>query len=369
MKNRMYVAVVVFAVLMSKTVCADSLRCLGSDGGTPFSNITADISTKQTVVKSSGLIRDFVYHESLNQIVYQNVRHQLRVLHLDSLCDHFLNHMRGKLSRIVEDAKGRVLSAYSTHYLDTRESLTWRGYSYGSKVTQQLFSENGNIFSVESILNQKVGLLKSNKYLFTFATLEQGQPGRRICHIPPGFGSNLTLAQGNLFPYIHFYTMKKGVVEDKIMVYRMAVNRVGSGGACPVEEVTQYPAAQLGTIKAFYYLNLDSVDAYAFHLADPKRNLFLDKPGECAYYNFNGRTPIFISPKQGVFGSWKNGEGLGLHNLKEKTEVRLFQKVSQPQFGAENLWLSEDGKTLYSALSTHHDQGGKLIIKTDLKNF
>jgi len=369
MKNRIFFRLVIFLGLIPAISQAESLRCLGSDGGTPFSNVTADVSTKQTILKSSGLVRDFVIHEGLNQLVYRNVRNQVRLIHLDNLHEHFVNYLNGKLSQIIEGARGRILSASSSHYLDTAESFAWRGYSYGSKVAKQLFSENGNIFSVEDIRHQKVGLLKSSKYFFTFATFEQGKAGRRICHIPPGYGTNLTLAQGNLFPYLHFYTIKKGVIEDKVVVYRMAVNRAGSGGVCPIEEVTEYPAAQLGTIKAFYYMNVEGVDAFAFHLSDPRRNLFLDKPGECAYYNFNGRTPIFISPKHGVFASWKNGEGLSLHNLKDKTEVRLFQKISQNEISSENLWLSEDGKTLFSALSTTHDQGGRLIVKTDLRNF
>lgn len=369
MKIRIATFFILILCTLSKSLLADNLRCLGSDGGTPFSNITHDVLAKQTIVNSSGLVRDFVVHESLGQIVYRNVRNQIRVLHLDHLRDHFVNYFGGKLSRVSEDSRGRVLSAHSPHYLDTRYSIHWREFNFGKRVTQHLFSEKGDIFSLENIIHQKVGLLKSSRYFFTFSTFENGRPMRRQCFIPTGFGTQLTLAQGNLFPYLHFYTIKKGVLEEKVVVYRMAVNRVGAGTACPIEEMTQYPVANLGAIHAFYYLNLDNQDSYAFHLADSKRNLFLDKPGECAYYNFRGRTPIFISPKHALFASWKKGEGLGLHNLKDKTEVSLFKNVIQNELGSADLHISEDGKTLYSSLMTSHDQGGKLIVKTDLRNF
>lgn len=369
MKSSITVSILLLLISTARLSFAGNFRCLGSDGGTPFSNVTSDVSAKQTILKSNGLVRDFVYHEKLNQIVYRNVRNQVRVLHLENLHDHLLAYLDGKMSRVSEDDLGRILPANFTYYLDTTKGSVWHKYGRPNKVAGHLFIEKGDIFSLETFWQENSTLLKNGNYYFRFFTYESEKPWRRQCYIPGNVGTDLKLAKGNLYPYIHFYAIKKGLLEDKVVVYRMAINQVGWDRPCPIEEVTQYPYSNLGPIKAFYHFNIDSVDAYAFHLADPKRNLFWDKPGECAYYNFNGKVPVFISPKHGVFASWKNGKELALHNLKYKTEVTLFKNLNQTEISGENLSLSDDGKTLFSSLSTSHDQGGRLIVETDLGNF
>ncbi len=367
MKLRLSMWTLLFVTLFSHSSIGDNLRCIGNDGGTPFYNISQDVSSKQIIVSSKGLIRDFVYHEKLDQIVYRNIENEVRTLNLKNSNDHFISYTGKKFSRVIEEDLGRILKVDTTHYLDTAIDPVWYQYGQPNRVMEHLFSEKGDIFSLESFWQDKGNLLSSGKYHFSFLTHESNTLWRRQCVASANIGANLKIAKGNLFPFIYFYVIKKGLVESKVIVYRMAVNQVKGNGNCPIEEVTQYDYSNLGPIKAFYYFNVDNRNAFAFHLSDPNRNLFWDKPGECAYYNFKGKTPIFISPKHPVFATWKNGEGLSLHNLKDKTELRFFGNMSQSQFGTENLWIANEGKTFYSSLATSHDQGGRLIVKTDLE--
>jgi hypothetical protein len=348
--------------LISTGLHGSELRCLGSDGGTPFSNVTHDVSVKQHILPSFGLIKDFVFQDNLDQLVYRNIKDQIRVLRMADFQDRFVSYAEGKLSRVTDSESGKVLASNTTTFLDVEENgPEWQRFGNGSSVREHLFWGNNTVYSLENYW-----VKQNERYHFKFLSYSPGKNWVHHCDAGDIRGQNVKLAQGNQFPYLHFYSLKKGLLGNKVIVYRMAVNQVGYGGACPIEEVTQYPESDLGTIKAFYHFNIDGVDAFAFHLADPKKNLFWDKPGECAYYNFKGKTPIFISPKHPVFATWRNGEGLSIHSLDNKTAVTLFSKIEQSQFGSENLWLSRDGKTLYSSFVTGHHRNGKLVVATDL---
>lgn len=357
-----------FLVVLSQVSLAENLRCLGSDGGTPFANISKDVSLKQQILQSSGSVRDFVLLEKTNQIVYRNHRNQIRALALSNQHDRHLSYSSVKISRVFEENKGRILTSEATYFLDSVTDPFWRSFAQPNRVVEHLFLDDNDIFSLEAFWQEDPYLLFPGRYNFSFLTYESNKSWRRQCNLPGGVGKNLKLAKGNLFPYLYFTAIKSGLFEDRVMVYRMAVNTVAGNRACPFEEVTSYPVSQIGPIINFYYFNVDGTDAFAFHLSDPKRNLFWDKPGECAYYNFNGKTPIFISPRHPIFATWKNGEGLSLHNLRDKTEITFFNKVEQASITTENLWISGDERTLLSSLSPYKNEPNyRLIVSTKIK--
>lgn len=353
----------VTSVLVSLTAHAAELRCAGSDGGTPFVNITQDVKARQSLIPTHGMIKDFLFQEKQNQLVYRNLNNQLRSRPLDKngKNDKLLNYANAKLSRVVDENSSKVLSAQATYYLDASvPGDSWYYYAGPSQVIRHLFWNQDTIYSLE---NSWSGY---GRHYFQFLSHNSRGSLRHYCYTQLGLGKNLGIAQQSNFPYIYFHTFKPGLLGNKFVVYRIAVNRVGYDHPCPVEEVTSYSESQIGSIKAFYQLNIDGVDALAFHLADPKRTLFWDKPGECAYYNLKGRTPIFLSSKQPIFASWANGQGLTLHNLKDQTEVSFFKKISVPSFGRENIWLSDDGRKVFTALEPRKDEEGRLIVKTEL---
>ena len=369
MRFLLYAALVSLCIVI-RTSQAEELRCLGSDGGTPFINVSESVSTKQQVLHTRGQVKEFILHEDLNQIVYRNQVNQVHILNLSDSSDRFINYSNAKLSKITEKKRGRVLTSESTYYLDTANDSFWRFFAGPHAVKEHLFTQKGNIYSLEHYWQEAGNLLTNGKHHFSFLTLESENSYRRYCVAPGNIGVNLKWAKGNLYPYVYFTAVKPGlVVEDRVMVYRMAIDKIGGGRPCPIEEVTYYPYSKVGEVKSFYHFNVDGVDAFAFHLTDPKRNLFWDKPGECAYYNFKGKTPIFISPNHPVFATWRNGEGLGIHNLGDKTEMTLFKQLKQPSVGSESIWLSDNGKTIYSALITPNGNGeGRLIVSTKIKD-
>lgn len=366
MKNLILIGVIGFFVYGSGSFGAREFRCLGSDGGTPFSNIPNDGLNKK-LLQSKGTIKDFVFHEELDQIVYRNQTNQIRVMNLTEGTDRFVAHSQSKISKVVENDLGRILLAGSTYYLDTEKSGAWFQYGYPNRVLSHLFSKQGDIFSLEALWQDRPGLLQNGKYHISFITHEAHKTYRRQCSIPAGVGENLKLATGNIFPYVYFTAHKKWLLEDKVMVYRMAVNQIWGKKNCPIEEMTQYPYENVGDVKAFYYFNIQGTDGYAFHLNDPRRQLFWDKPGECAYFNLNGKSPVFISPKAPLIASWKNGDGLSLYNLHDKTELRFFKELNQPLLGTEHLWLDEGGERLFTSLATSKNEpNSRLIVVTDL---
>lgn len=368
MNTKLVIFGLVLITLNLEVSRADQFRCLGSDGGTPFTNISQDVTSSQKIIQTQGLVKDYVYHQGLEQIVYRNERNQIRTFNLRDSRDHFISYSNAKFSRVVQNDLGRILTSNSTYYLDTAVEPFWYSYGYPNRVVEHLFADKEDIYSLEGVWQEDAALGINNAYQFSFLTYESGRLWRRSCRTPGKIGINLKLAKGNQFPFVYFTVVKKGLLEDKVMVYRMSLKQVGAGGVCPLQEMTTYPFANVGSVKNFYYFNIDGVDAYAFHLDDPKRNLFWDKPGECAYYNFNGRTPIYISPKYPVFASWQNGKGLSLHNLKTRTETSFFNKMTQNQLSTENLWLAEDGKTLYSSLTpSKAKEQGRLIVSTKIK--
>jgi hypothetical protein len=361
----------IFIILLgvvSQISTAEELRCLGNDGGTPFANISNDVSLNQRIVQSRGHVKDYVFQEKINQIVYRNELNQIRALDLSKQSDRHLSYSAVKISHVTDEERGRILASESTYFLDSVTDPFWRTFAQPNQVGEHLFLDKGDIYSLEAFWQEESTLLTDGRYRFSFLTYESNQSWRRECKLPGSVGQSLKIAKGNLFPYLYFTTIKSGLIEDRVVVYRMEVNKAGGNRVCPYEEVTSYPFSKIGTINSFYYFNIDGTDAFAFHLTDPKRNLFWDKPGECAYYNFKGKTPIFISPKHPIFATWKNGEGLSLHNLREKTEVTLFQKMDQPRVATENLWISSDEKTLFSSLSPKkNDPTHRLIVATKIK--
>ena len=356
--------IVLISLLPTSPLLASEIRCLGGDGGTPFANITKDIKLKQTIIPSKDWVKDFVYQEQTEQLIYRNLNNQLRSFNIVTGRDRFLNYADKTISRLIDDQSSRILSSSATYFLNTSsENPNWHYFAGPSEVKQHLFWHQKTIYSLQTIESNK------GKYDFVFLKYSERDHQQLYCHQSKNIGKIKGLAPENTFPFLYFYATKNGLLENKVIVYRMNVDAIGYGSTCPMEQITEYPESKLGPIKAFYSFHNKNFDAFAFHLDHPEKTLFWDKPGECAFYNFKGKTPVFISSKQPIFASWENGKGLTLHNLQEQTEVTFFKAIKINNFTTENIWMSDNGQKFFTSVERDQTQAGRLLVETVLPSW
>lgn len=335
-----------------------NFRCAGGEGGTPFSDISNIYKYSKAIVPTQRMVKEYVYLENKNEIVYRNDQNVLHSLNLTDNKDRAIKEMQATLGRVVDPLEKFITTAFGPWILDiTKDEPMWMQFPVPRPIVKHLFWKENVLYSY---LASQVG---TKKQTFTFSMYEAGRTMTQSCTINAKVGETYRIGNGHEYPFFYLYRIARTYKGNMLTQYRVRLNEMFTDAKCQLEDKGTYPEPLPGDVKSVTHY--PKYDAFAVSINHPRKNLLWDTPTECTFFDLHGRDPIILNNQHPIVATRTVDHGLGLHFLDSSKEVRILQANLPQAITEDNLWLSKDANKLFVAVQPANYEN-KVILKLDL---
>lgn len=330
-------------------------RCAGGGGGIPLSGISTSVSPQTSLVKTSGLIKEFALNENTNHLIYRSDKSEFIFKDLETSLERSIGIFPLSLSRVVDPDKSYLSTENADAvYMTPLAKKEWHKISHLSSLRYQpLYWNQGTLYSIaeERKLSSDELIIHAAKYMADQDTVHECQLIISLRDWEPGMMS------GSEYPYVGLYFQKHTKDGYRFKTYELNMN------TCYVELKQLYEDPIPGRVTSVSrYSNGGNV----IQIDHPTKNLLWDRgENECVFYNLEGRKAYPLKGHYPYVATWKEGEGLGMINAQNSDAVAWKELGDFPVF-AENLWLTENGKDLFVAVQPSRRAHGRVLVRVEV---
>lgn len=344
-----FVLVFLVGFSLSSLAAPDFSRRCGGDGPQPFLDLTG-AAPKTKVVPVKGSIKEFLYWEHRDSLVYRNERNEVLSYSFGSHHTAYFGGSQAALSPVI-DAKESMLLLQGVNWLFTTDGW-WRNYYSSADRPQHLFWDGKLLYDLD---DQQFGpkypqQLNIHRYRVGFSS------ARPLCQWKAPVGKVFKLAEGSEFPNLTLYTVEKSAQGNKVTLYEMDVR------TCTVKNGFAYSDLFDGDILAVHrFVKLNS---YAIHVDHPTKNLMWDYGTGCHYYDIGKGPALVPNHSRPIVATWDASDGLKVMNLKMRSRGEYFAGSKFKSLARRDVWLQDRGDELFFAPVLEQD-GSKMVLELD----
>jgi hypothetical protein len=352
-------AVLVFSLCIATTVSAsgdeDASACKGGDGGVPFMELHGAGPGAASLVRTQGMISDFLVWERRNTLVYRNGEQQLRLLNMTNQSDRLLTKVSTPLSRVV-DSQERFIVSENPSVIDTwMNPLAVTVIKTIDPIKKLLFWGENTLFGAFSH--------RQNFYQrLAFFNYSAGASHAYSCLVPIQGDGLFQLAEGHVYPYAFLFKQKQTPEGVQLSLYQVHLQAQRGDNLCHLKYLKTYKNKLPAPVKMVY--QFARMNAFAVSLDHPTKNLLWDYGKQCTYYDLENRTPYFLNFQRPYIFTWDQ-EGISVLSPVTGMQTHVLKEWAQNEVTAKDLWLNSDGKTLFAAVKPV-GESARVMVKTRL---
>jgi hypothetical protein len=325
----------------------------GGDGPTPFTQLDGFQNSVRIVPTNNGL-RDFVFWENRNTVVYRNLYGQVWGVGLNRFESYFFSKRSAPLLDIADPFERFITaSADENIYMLDAQGNPPQWYDlYQQNEGQPAFWNVDTLYTVSlTRINRKRQSFQVFDYQLNRGAEAKCPPVDLVSNNP------VFLASGHAYPYIYFYMVHSTDLGQELYVSKFNVNTCqpepdliwGTTFSSEIQEVHRFPA----------------IDSVAVKLNDPKRNLFWSGPSGSLFYNIANVSPVVLNfSTNPTIATWDGNSGLTLHFLNYATQASLMAGYPFTSVRSQDLKMSTDGSRLI--FSPQLENGTRLLMEIEI---
>ncbi len=314
---------------------ARQLRC-GGVGPNPFNDISGILKYNVETVDAVGGVKEFLYQESSNALIYRNANREIRGVRSDSAGNfsqaQFFSTSIYPMSRVVDPKERFVLTEGQGWLLDTNSS-DWFEFNPNAGM-QHLFWNRNKLFSYQFVP------AASGDQRWDFYSYRVGDNGSKYqCSIQSTAKVPLTMAHGHTYPLVFFFNEVNAPGSDRqVVIYPFDITN------CTAQTPVAYSNVR-GPVKDVY--RFDSIDSTAVVVDNKDQNLLWATPKGCGYYDIKGLTPIVPNYNQPAIATFSQQDGVTLFFLNTEKRATVLKGFPINDLKEGDLWLSDSGRKLF----------------------
>ncbi len=337
-------APVLLALFLPLRSQAVQFHC-GGIGPQPMNDISATLKYKVTSVNAGGGVKEFLYREDSNSIVFRNSQNDIYGLGFDgnsySQATQF-GSSKLPISQVLDPLQRYVLTASKGWILDTKDNGGWHQYLNLNNV-KPLFWDAPIAGLLRSRLYSVVTTTdNSGLQHFQFYSYREGDDSAvPICKLDSVASEPITLAHGASDPYAFFYSQSvtdSGERKVVILPYNLLTCVMGAG--------TEYGNLRGPVVDVYRY---DALDSNAVIVDNPAQNLMWGTPKGCGYYDIGSSQVIVPNDSEPVMGTFTASAGLNLFFLNTAQRASILAGFPITSLKDGDLWLSNSGDRIFLA--------------------
>jgi len=350
--NRYLHQLIIIFVLSSVVVQALPLRC-GGEGPKPFNDISPKFDHHVQILKTAGEVKEFVFWERHNAVVFRNIANELRALPLTNnstgTYQPILSLLGQPLANIVEPSEQFLLTQGTGWVFDEKaQPYPWIHFSKETNLQHQFWHRN-KIFSVREITNSKDFAYELVSYKVGDKKIEGN------CIIGGGAQGRMSLAKGSAFPYVTFYSSRPGAKGTDIFFHELDVRN------CKVKE--QILQNVMGPIRDVHVFSEQS--AYAIQVDHPTENLLWFTPDGCHYHDVGHGELLVPNYHKPILATMSANRSFELFFLNSEMKATILKNYPISHLGPNDIHLSDKNGKLFLA-PRFGDEPYKWLLKVDV---
>ncbi len=352
-----------FILLISMQSIADVECKGGGDSGTPFVDISKEFNVNAKLVKTPGLIKDFIVRENTAELVYRTEDND--VWRATSKSIDFISHMQTAFSKILDPWNSYIISK-STPWVLSTYNKRWYPLGNKEKRGQDLYWEGSRVFSVETPDYSKQTIWYNIQHV-------NGGTQRLSCSL--SFPKDVEVHVGNsghTYPYLFLYTTQEFPEGTKVVKYALRLEAkkkiIGEIPRCELTSLNAYKNLMPGKVKALYHFgNLEdtSGSAWLMDIENPKKRLLWSFREQCTYFNAPISKIMIPNPQVPVVAMQREEGGIKLFYPWVEKSVDILEKMVTRPISGDNIYLTRDRKNLYVAAQPENENA-RLLFKVAL---
>lgn len=328
--------------------------CGPGNGGVPLVDVSNHISANEKILKTDGGVKEFVLWERSGKVVYRNADDKIATFNLASGMNEILGNGGVPLAHLLDPDNRFVMGAGIPWIFDTAAG-GWYQFASNAAQLKPEFWFQGMLVTARIVVAGSYQRIEVYGY-----TPSMGSP-QPICR-PFTFSKTsgpLQLADGSRFPNIYFYTQAVNQNGNNLGLGRIDLM------SCELAEMNQYPYIFYGPIESVHVF--DRLHSFSVKVNHPSYNLLWHSGyGSCSYYNIDNLEPFVLSESLPRVATFAPGGGLRIVDMNAQTEATVLKNLPIADISDNDLWMTQDGKTLYAAPRLVN-QSSRLLMQLKLK--
>jgi hypothetical protein len=326
-------------------------RC-GGDGPQPFFELS-DLQPKSKVLHTRGNVREFLYWETRNALVYRNDYRELRAHYFQDKVDKYFSPMSLPLARVTDPGEQFLLTDRANWFFYRGN---WKAFRSEAKHPRHLFWDrtlfDSWLYSLDNVKNAA-----GRQELRIFRYRAGAQSAKLDCVLLAHPGEELKEAEGARYPFVPLYTVKAVSGGEKLSLWHLDVR------SCALVHMGTYPDPVPGRVQAVH--RFESIGSYAIKVDHPTLNLLWDYGTGCRFHDIGNGELLVPNHSRPLIGSWDSTDGLWLMNLNHRKKGNFFPAGKHKALRQADLWLPERGSILFASPETE-GEGEKTIVQLNI---
>lgn len=323
----------------------ESVVCRGGDGPHPFLNITSQFSSYLTPVATQSSVRDFLYWQDKQAVVYSNDRGEVLEKQLMTGKERYIADLDERMSRVTDPGESMILTDHSWYIDSTKAGASWHKFNDTQYVKHLYWHRQGTPFSptLYSISDavQTSGIQKIN-----LLSYRVGHSDPSDCALPVEPGEVYRVGEGHYYPYVFLYKVRNEGGVSTVSLYEMQVTDIVMGGyRCDIHFVKTLSEALPGRVTKVYQFS-DRKTFLATYETDSGNEIYWESPTKRLICEYGEAIPMVPNPRVPAVFSWQSSKGIKLLLPAQEAEATILPNLSPCSMKKEDFWLTDNGERL-----------------------